>query len=353
MPQPEGAALHHNYNPIITQQAQGMLQGLTTQFIARNVFPNVPVGSPSGMFTKWNRGDFMRRTAKRLANYEAPPIGGFGTGEGSFSVDTYGLATMWTRKDLANAVRGGVSVGNFEKAKTLYVVTGNLLELEIQTASLIQTTGSWTTTWAGVAAAPSTDQFIKWSSASSDPVDDMDRIKKLFRDTVGFNPNTVILPENIKMALRKNANLIDRIKYAGSPERPTQVTMEQIKGLWEMDRILTPEGRYNAAKEGAADNLQPIWSDTVWVGYTTPTPSPEQPSAGYHFSWTGDTTMGLPTGVDPSEGPQNWDAVRNDDGIFMRRYRENRPNATFLEGEMFTTPNVVAKDLGMTLTAVL
>lgn len=353
MPQPEGAALHHNYNPIITGLAQGLLRGLLTQYIARNVFPNIPVASPSGMFTKWNRGDFMRRTAKKLANYESPPVGGFGTGQGNFLVERYGLATNWTRMDLANAARGGTSRADFENAKNLYVVGGNLLELEIQTAGLIQTTGSWTNTWAGVASAPGANQFVKWSSASSDPVDDMNKIKKLFRDTVGFNPNTVILPENIAMALEKNQNLIDRIKYSGTMDRPMEVTLNQLQALWKIERILTPEGRYNQAAEGAADSFQPIWNDTVWVGYTTPTPSPEQPSAGYHFSWTGDVATGLPQGVDPSEGPQNWDAVRNDEGIFMRRFRENRPNATFLEGELFTTPNVVAKDLGMTLTAVL
>lgn len=354
MPQPEGAALHHNYNPFLTSLAQGLLRGLLTQYIARNIFPNIPVAAPSGSYTKWLRGDFMRRNAKKLANREAAPVGGFGTGEGQYKVDRYGLATDWTAMDIAQARRVGTSQADFIDKKNLFVVNGNLLELEIQTAALVQTTSSWDTTWAGVASGPSTNQFIKWSSASSDPVSDMDVIKKLFRDTVGFGPNTMVLPENIYFGLRKNANLIDRIKYGGTMDRPTQVTMQQIMALFEIDRILVPTSRYNAAAEGAADNFQPIWNDTVWIGYTTDTPSPDAPSAGYHFSWTGDTTQGLPAGVDASgDGPQSWDAVKNDEGIFIRRYRENRPSAEFLEGELFTTPNVVASSLGMTLTAVL
>lgn len=355
MPQPEGAALHHNFNPILTSLAQGLLRGLTSQFIARQIFPNLPVAIPNGMYTKWNRGDFMRRTAKKLANMEPVPLGGFGTGEGSFKVDTYGLGTNWTAKDLANARAAGTSEADFIGAKNLYVVRGCLLELEIQTAALVQTAANWGTAWTGVNSGPTANQFIKWSQGASDPVDNMDQSKKVFRDTIGFDPNTLVMSEDIYFALRKNANLIDRIKYGGTMDRPTQVTMDQIKMLFEMDRIFVPTSRYNTAKEGAADAFSPVWNNVMWLGYTTDTPSPDQPSAGYHFSWTGDTANGLPRGVadETGAGPQAWDAVRNDEGIFIRRFRENRPNAEFLEGELFTTPQVVAKDLGMTWTDVV
>lgn len=353
MPQPEGAALHHNYNPILTTLAQGMLRGLLTQYIARQVFPNVPVASPTGTFTKWNRGDFMRRTAKKLANMEPVPLGGFGTGQGNFNVERYGLGTNWTAMDLANARRGGVSEGDFIDKKNLYVVSGCLLELEVQTAALIQTAANWANAWTGVGSAPAANQFLQWDVAAADPVQDIDKAKRVFRDTVGFEPNTLILPEDIWDALKVSPNMIDRIKYGGTMDRPTQVTMQQVQALFEIPKILTPKGRMNTAAEGAADVLVPIWNNTMWLGYTTDTPSRDAPSAGYHFSWTGDTTLGLPSGVDAGQGPQNWDAVENEEGIFIRRFRENRPNAEFLEGELFTTPNIVADSLGMTFSSVL
>jgi len=352
MSQPEGFQLNRGYNPILTDLAQGMLSNLRVGYIADKLYPNIPVGVSTGQYVKWNRGDFMRRNAKKMIGNEAVPLGGFGSGSGTFKVDRFGLGTDWSSQNLADARRGGTSYAAFMRGKREFVITGPLLELEIVTATLTQTTGNWTKTAAGVSSGPTGTQFLQWDQAASDPVANMDTWKKLFRDTVGINPNTFVMSEEVYLASRKNANLIDRIKYSGTQERPTQVTVDQMKGLFEIDNVLIPQARYNSSNEGAADVLSPVWSQTCWLGYVAPNPTPDLPSAGYRFSWNGDTSMGVPdnaTGI----GPANFNSVLSPEGLFMRQFQLLRPNVEVMEAELFTTPNVVAADLGMTLTAVI
>ena len=271
MPMPEGGSLNQGYSPILTSFAVNYIPKLT-QFIAKQVFPNVPVASPTGAYNIWKQGDFYRRSMKKLGNYESAPIAGFSTGKGSFTVGKYGIASPYTAQDLADARRGGTSDQFFINAKTQFVTFQGVLELEMQTATLVQTSGNWTTTRAGVTSAPSNSQFIQWDQAASQPIDDIIAYKELMRLLSGFAPNTMVLPIQVMNALRKNAQLISRITYGGTMAEPTQISMQVLKDLFQIDNILVPAAVYNTAAEGQTDSLNYIWGKTVWLGYVTSTP---------------------------------------------------------------------------------
>jgi hypothetical protein len=352
MPQPEGAQLNPSgYSPLLTGIAGGLMLSMD-KYIAEQIAPTIPVAAPSGTYPVWLRGDFMRRGGKRLANYEAPPIEGFASSSANYAVDNWGVATIWTARDLASARAGGTNDADFIQAKLDFVVGKGALEKEIQTAALCQTPGNWAITKAGVAGAPGAGQFRRWDDASSDPVQDVIGWLEALRLSTGINANTIVLPRRVVNALKINSNLIDRIKYGGTMDRPTQVTEDQMKMLFGIERMFVPESVYNAAAEGQPDNFQYIWGDSIWIGYVAPRPSRDTPSAIYNFAWTGDTTQGLPVGVAAGAGPQPWDAQsdRRTAGLFIRRFRENRPSAEFCESELWISPNVSARDAGFTLT---
>lgn len=350
MPQPEGAGINQNVSPYLTGIAVGMMPRLQG-FVASRVAPTIPVAAPSGAYMKWNAGDFMRRGGKKLSNYEAPPIEGFGTGSGTYKTSKWGVSTVYTAQDVAEARIGGVSEAELRLAKTEFVTGKGALEREIKTAAVVQTAGNWSGTKAGVTSGPNANQFIQWDQAASDPVQDVQKIRTAVQLITGQKINKMVLPVQVKDALLRNANLIDRIKYGGTMDRPTQVTVDQLKALFEIDDIVIPEATYNAAAEGAADNFQYVWGTTVWFGFVTPTPSRQTFSALYNFAWSGDTTAGLPAGVGSGSGPQDWGAVRSSEGIFIRSYLSDRPQGQFVDAETFDDPNVVSAALGYTLTA--
>lgn len=364
MPMPEGSQLNRGFSPIMTTMAVSYLGELLPGgrpggmggFIGTLILPQIYTGSAVGTYVKWLRGDFRRLEAKKLANAEPAPVGGFVTGTGTFNTENYGIAANWTARDLADARRGGISDDQLIAGKNRYVVEQSVLRREVNAATLIQTAGNWTRTWAGVASAPvaANRTFLRWSDAAATPVDDIIAMVEDFRSTTGFMPNTLQLSRTIWNALRKNASLIDRIKYGGTMDRPTQITMNQLKALFEIDNILIGDEQYNSAKEGAADVFVDIWDQNkMWLGYVDPNPMANRPSAGFHFTWVGDVGEGIPGGR-TGEGPQSFGMTpQGADGIYIRRYNTVRPAAEYVEAELWTKPNVVAADMGMTITAVL
>lgn len=352
MPNPEGAQLNPSgYSPLLTDMAGGLLLTMS-EFIADKIAPVIPVAAPSGKFNVWDRGDFMRRGGKRLANYEAAPIEGFNTSSSTYSVSKWGVAAMWTAQDLADARAGGTTDMQLINGKVELTVQRAGLEREIEVATKIQTTGNWSTTYAGVASGPTGLQFLRWDNASADPVQDFVTWQEYMRLTFGIEANTAVIPISVINKLKVSPNLIDRIKYGGTMDRPTEVTFDQIKMLLNVERLFVPKAVYNTAAEGQTPVYAYIWSNTMWMGYVAPRPTTVTPSAMYTFAWTGDTTAGLPVGMAAGAGPAPWDATRDPRvaGLFMRRYRENRPSGEFVESELYSTSNVTAASMGITFT---
>lgn len=359
MPMPEGSQLNQGFSPILTNLAMSYIPSFREAangmggFLADKIFRNVRVGGPVGTFPVWSRADFMRLEAKKLSNAEPAPIGGFGVTQRAFSVDNYGIAANWTARDLADGRRGGYGEAGLVQAKTRYVTGQAIMRREVDTATLIQTAGNWGITYGGVTASPNAAQFVQWDQVASSPVDDVIAWSQAMFDASGFRPNTMVIPRLVWNQLRRNASLIDRIKYGGDMDRPTQVTMQQLKALFEIDNIYVVEAQYNSAPEGLTPVYASIWATkTMWMGYVAQgdTLEGEMPSAGYAFTWDG-SGNGIPGGA--GTGPASFDAEENEQGIFIRRYDLQRPRAKFVEAELWTTPNVTASDLGMTMTAVI
>jgi hypothetical protein len=262
------------------------------------------------------------------------------------------VGTPYTARDLAAARSRGINEAKFRNAKSRWVTTQGVMELEFRVKALFQTAGNWGLTVAGVTANPVVGtSFVQWDQAAATPVDDVATYKRVVRLRGGRVPNTLILPELVLMALRKNQQLITRATprfYGG--DRPMEVADSDIEALFGV-RIFTPRGLYNSAKEGQAAVLQDIWDNTMWFGYLAPEFTEEEPTAAAMFNWTGNTTNGLPTGVSGGEGPQNFGSVENEQGLFVRDYADQPRAAIIIEGTLWRSPVVVAPEMGMTFTA--
>lgn len=342
MPMPEGRRLSQDVSPVLTNMALSFMPQLD-QFIAGRVFPLLSVDAPEGQYNVLPRGDFLRPEVKKLANNEAAPIGGFNFTKDTYSVSEYGIAANWTDRELATAGVSGYGAANLIKSKVFYVTIQSLLGLEIDTAAIITNGANWAGTGAGVTSNPTGSQFLRWSDPTSDPIGQIKDLILAQWLATGFKPNRMIIPPTILRYLTEHPDLIDRIKYTGSPNSPTKVNMTSIRDLFEIDDILVPGGQVNNALEGQADSIGWIWGNNVWLGHVTSAPSTEMPSAGYHISWNG--SMGY--------GPQPFQGPKSPEGLFIRRYTENRPAAYFVESRYYTVPKITASSLGYLLTAVV
>lgn len=339
MPMPEGRRLTQGISPILTNMAMSYLPGLNG-FIARRVFPRVTVNVPFGLYNVLPRGDFLRPVVKKLANNEAAPIGGFKFTQDVFNTEEYGIAANWTDRDLNAAAAGGMGGAGLIRAKVLYVTMQSLLGLEMDTAALVRNAANWAGSVQGVSATPGAGQMLKWTDPASDPIGWFKDQRLASQLGSGFAFNKAIIPLTVIRHLSEHPDFIDRVKYGGNNGRPAQVDMSAIADLLGIGEIIVPGqdggGVVNLAEEGDTDNIGWIWGNDVWLGYTPDTPSMEMPSAGYHFAWNGAQ----------GEGPQPFQGPSNDDGLFIRRYTENRPAAYFVESRYYTVPKVTAAGLG-------
>ncbi|MBU0801430.1 MAG: hypothetical protein KKA05_10585 [Alphaproteobacteria bacterium] len=342
MPQPEGRRLTQNISVVLTNMAMSYLPNLT-QFVARRVFPRVTVGAPEGSYNILTRSDFLRPVVKKLANHEAAPIGGFNFTQGQYSTEEYGIAANWTDRDLVRANVGGIGAAGLIRAKTLYVTIQSLLGLELDTANLIRTPGNWAFSATGVAAAPGAGEFLKWSDAASDPIGQVKQIILAMTLASGFKPNKMIIPPTVIAQLSEHPDFLGRVLYGGTNGQPAMVNIDALKSLFEIQDVVVPGGVVNLGKEDQADNIDWIWGSDVWIGFAPAEASMEMPSAGYHFAWNGQDGT-IPA---PFQGPSN------ENGLFIRRYTENRPAAYFVESRYYTVPKVTGSSLGYLLASAV
>jgi hypothetical protein len=343
MPRPEGAGLTQNFSPRLGRLAISYLPS-NKGFIGSRVFPNVPVGAAAGEYNILPRGAWLRRQGKKLANNEAPPLGGFDFTKSTYSVDEYGVAANWTQRDLNNADVGMIGAGRLRTLKTRFVTFQAQLALEYDIQTLVRTDANWTYVKTGVAASPTTNEFLQWNDASSDPVSDIDTWKLAVFYATGFMPNRMILPMEAINALKLHPDIIDRIKYTGTGASPARVNLTTLKELFELDEILVPMAVHNTANEGATDVIVSLWGKDAFLFYAPMSPSMEEPSAGYRFSWAA---------ADGYVGPQPFGRGLNAEGLYIANYTTDRPAAEWVESRWYTTPKVTGASLAVRIKTVV
>ncbi len=147
--------------------------------------------------------------------------------------------------------------------------------------------GAWKNELAGVDSTnPSSGQFIKFSNGNSDPVAFVDTKKTEIHGETGRTPNRLALGVNVFNALKKHPAILERVKYGGSTANPASVTLNVLAQLFEVDRVTVPLSIMNKAGLGKDADMGYIGDPNAFLlAYATDTPSIEEPSAGYIFTW--------------------------------------------------------------------
>jgi hypothetical protein len=161
---------------------------------------------------------------------------------------------------------------NLEKHAT-YVVTGRIdLRREKDAGDLAQNVDNYPT--GNKITLSGTSQF---THASSTPVEVFDDAKEGVRRKIGKEPNRAIIGPSTFKALKRNAQILDRIKYS----QKGVLTLELLQEILDIPEI-------NVGREIYADEagvFHDVWGDNVIMAYVPDTPSgqrnPYDPSFGY------------------------------------------------------------------------
>jgi len=314
MAQPTLSDLH--VNALLTDLSK-MYSQEESGFIARDVFPIVPVTKISDRYTTYSRADFNRnQMQKRAPSTLVKTIGYRVDTNPSYLCDVWALGVPIDDQRRGNAD----SVFNLDLEATRLLTSQSLINREYFWMSTFFATGVWSNTWAGGTAntstgyptAPATSTAtsytaLKWSDPNSTPIADIRALKRIVQLTVpGHRPNKMVISRTVFDVLCDHPDFVDRIKYGQTPGRPAEVTLQALAALFEMDRVHVADAIYNTSGEQASADSGATYAapgynaginagesnafmagNHVWIGYTPSRPGLMTPGCGYTFAWTG------------------------------------------------------------------
>lgn len=293
-------------------------------YIARKVFPVVPVLRKTDSYYKWDREDFFRVEAAERAPGTLAEVGGMTIATDSYNCKEYAIAA-----NVIDAIRDNADNElDLDAAATRYVGSQLLLKREKVWTTAYFKTGVWTGTTAGgditgVPGAPGANQIKQWDQATSTPIEDLRIAIVNMQEKTTYRPNTLVLGPRVWAKLQDHAEFLERIKYT----QKGVVSTDLLAGLLGIDKVVVGQAVENTAKQGATGVYAFFQGKAALLLYAAPAPALMAPSAGYIFAWTGRFGAG-------GEGER------------VKRYRKEDIESDVIEGQMSFDTKVVASDLG-------
>ena len=313
MAQPTMSDLH--VNALLTDMS-AMYAQEQDYFIARDVFPIVPVTKVSDRYVVYSRADFNRnQMQKRAPGTTVKNVG--------YRVDTQPtyLCDVWALgKTIDDQVRGNAdSVFNLDVEATRLLTMQSLINREFTWMTAFFGPGVWSNLWTGAASATaggyptapagspaSAYNFMVWSNPASTPIQDVRKLKQIVQLTSSFRPNRMVIGRPVFDVLLDHPEFVDRVKYGQTYPRPAQVVLDTLAAIFEMDKVHCSDAIYNTAGElagpdsgatyvpptynagiNAGESNAFIAGPNVWIGYTPTAPGLMTPACGYTFAWSG------------------------------------------------------------------
>lgn len=267
MPQPASQDVH--IDEVLTDFAVSYIQSQDV-YLATKVFPIIPVAKQSNKYIVWDRNDWLRDEAEKRADATESVGSGY-----RFSQDSY-YADVWAfHRDLGSQARANQDAFlNLEQGAVRFVARKILLRMEIQWVTDFFTTGVWGTDY----SVP-----VQWSDVTSDPIEDFESQIEAMLTLTGYRPNTAVFGYKAYRRLKNHPDIKELIKYTGAS--PTLVTPQILGQILGIPRLFIAEGVKATNVEGETAAYSQVFGNHVWIGYVSPTPGAEEPSAGYIFSW--------------------------------------------------------------------
>lgn len=294
-------------------------------FIASQVFPNVPVTKQTDLYWSYDRGFWNRSEMEiRAPNAETRGIGYKLDANSSYSAPVYALHIDIEDQKRANAD----DPINLDRDATSILAMQALLKRELAFSTGFMKTGVWTTDITGVAGTPSTGQFKQYNDPNSTPIEDVRTGITTVMESTGFKPNKLTMGRRVYDKLVDHPDIVDRIKYSTSTNnQPSKANLNTLAQLFEVDQVLVMNAIQNTAAEGQANVHSFIGGKNMLLTFTPNGPGLLTPSAGYNFAWTGYTGAGA-------------------DGQRIRRFRMEPLSSDRIEMEMAFVMKLVSADLG-------
>lgn len=257
-------------------------------YIARTVFPQIPVANSHGYYASFPRSYFLRDEVgpRPLGGY--PRQVGFRVQRKPFNVEERTLEAFIDDRQRADEIEP-VSI---EQSSIRLLMQQHLINMDRRWAAAYFKPGVWGSDLTGVASGvPTSTQFLRWDNEDSNPMLEIDEHRDAIGDKVGdaYAPNTLVLGRGAYRALKNHPLILARL----GDNNDRMLTKEKLAQFFDIPKVLVPGGIVNtgpekstaADTETAAVYSRIVASDDALLVYAAQQPSKEEPSGGYSFAW--------------------------------------------------------------------
>lgn len=255
---------------------------------AKTIFPICPVMLSSDNYYIFDKEDLLRDSWQRKPAYGKvdPAVLSEHTDTYACHVDQMIMGIDHIRQtDLNRRMGPGTKDPKMQRTKTM-AGQANIHQDRLFAQNFFKK-GVWAQEETGVdSTTPASNQFIKFSNGNSDPVAFIDEKKTVMEESTGRMPNRIAIGVHVYNALKKHPAILERVKYGGSTANPATITENVLAQLFGVERITVQRSIMNKAGLGQNANMSYIGDPNAFLlAYATNSPSIDEPSAGYIFTW--------------------------------------------------------------------
>lgn len=274
-------------------------------YICHLLFPFVDVVRDSDEFAILDKSGLRRVDSRRAPRTEAK-LADWANSWGDYSCKSYALGNL-----IDDDERGNNNVpGNLDTRMVNNLTDRLWLDWDYRVAVLCRDTNIWA----------NSSPTVKWGAAANTTI--FADVNDARATTKIMKPNTAAMSQLTFETLQTAPELLELHKYTSGG----MLSVEQIKALFRVQRLLIDKAVINTSTQGQADVIDYVWSDDVWLGFVAASAGIDVMSAGYSFR------------------SQNFQT---------RKVREELKHSDHFEVSYKQDEKVVAADLGVLLTNVL
>lgn len=269
----------------LTNLSMAYFQGMD-KYVAKKVFPIVPVQLSSAFYYEFSKGDLARNNVRRKPQMGKVEPAHMGHTEKSYQCFVDQVITGIDEISALDYSRSHAPATiDPKKNKARFIAEQMNIALDVMFAKNFFNEKVWENTLTGDATASDTS-FIKFDDDNCDPIVLFDELKLRMEEEGRRTPNKLSLGARAFHGLKNNGAVLERVKFGGSTANPASVNERVLAELFGFEEVLVFKSTYNAAAFGEPDDMQFICNpDDALLTYTTNGPAIDEPSAGYIFAW--------------------------------------------------------------------
>jgi len=251
-------------------------------YIAAQVFPVIDVMSQAGNFGKIPIEQLLQaRDTKRA------PGSGYARGNFTFTPATYATEEHGAEEPVDDReAKMYRDYFDAEQISTMRAFASVLRNAEQRVADAVFNASTWT------GASLTTAITHEWDDAvNCVPLTDVEAAVQKIYDNSGLWANALVINRKVFRNLRNSEQIIERINAAGagSPSKASDVTVQMLAQVFDLDYIIVAGTSKNTAAEGKAASVSQIWSGEYAMVCKVATSSDmREPCIGRTFHWSED-----------------------------------------------------------------